>query len=157
MNTKQQFFLSFGFLFFSFVLNAQDENMRLQGDAAVYTYALQKYLDEVGQSNGTVIVEWNYGFGHLMPKTISNVEISDVLQVDYINLIKKKTLKEVVVIYPISSLMNGEFEVSVCQFKLTYKKKSRTLIRSNSGGARVYMRYDCEKNEFVVLSVVGLG
>lgn len=157
MNTMRQFFLSIGFLFSSFVLNAQDENVHLKGDAAVYTYALQKYLDEVGQSNGKVIVEWNDGFSHLMPKTISNVEISDVLKVDYINLILKKKLKEVVVINPISSLINGEFKVSVCQFKLSYKKKSRTLIMSNSGGARVYMRYDCEKNEFIVLRVVSLG
>jgi hypothetical protein len=157
MNAMRQFLLSCGFLFFSFVLSAQDENVRLKGDAAIYTYALQKYLDAAGRSDGTVIVEWNDGFSRLMPKTISNVKISNVLKEDYINLIRKKKLKEVVVIYPISSLMNGEFEVSVCKFKLSYKKKSRTLISPNAGGARIYMRYDCEKNEFIVLRVVDVG
>jgi hypothetical protein len=157
MNTMRQFFLSIGFLFSSFVLNAQDENVHLKGDAAVYTFALQKYLDAAGWSNGTVIVEWNDGFSRLMPKTIFNVKISNVLKEDYIKLIRKKKLKEVVVIYPISSLMNGEFEVSVCKFKLSYKKKSRTLISPNVGGVRIYMRYDCEKNDFIVLRVVSLG
>ena len=131
------------------VITAQETPIRLKGDAEVYNYALERYVSS--RKKEKLVVEWDDIISPNNPKEIGGMRVTYVLPIDYIKLIGKGNLTEVIVQNPIG-MKNGVFDVTVCSFKFSYNRKKKELLGVNQGGVRLEMKFDCETGEFIVVS-----
>jgi hypothetical protein len=143
---KNIFFL---FLFLTQISLAQDTKVFFKSDSSMYTYVLSRFIEETECKN-SIWLEWNDLYSGKLPKVMKGVRVNWVYPIDFLKYIKKRSLKKIVVIRPIS-FYDGYFHVSACTFQIKYSKRKKLLTLTNEGGIGLIMTFDCIKNEYVVL------
>lgn len=129
---------------------AQTGTQIFKSDSAIYIYALQDFINVTGIKD-SIWLERNDVSYQFLPKMIANTKIKLISPINYIEGVRRKKVRQLVIMSPIR-FYNGYHRISVVLFELSFNKRKRNLHFVNSEGISLKLNFDCNQNGYVLLS-----